>query len=406
MQVRHFVRFGWLGIAVAAGLIGPIAGGAAAPGPAELVVDQTPNPGVYGNIIWSMSALGARDAWAVGGKATESSNDTLALHWNGTSWAAVPTPNPDAQCEDGDIMWAGQALTGVSGVSANDVWAVGGGCYGISPLIEHWTGSTWSLVAGARLGGPDGGDWATLSDVAAISSSNVWAVGYVSSNSGRPLIEHWGGTAWSEVQGASVPESYLGALSATGPNDVWAVGGTNAGTNLIEHWNGTAWSVFPTPQPAGSSLDDVTAISPTNAWAVGTRRASTGADVTYVLHWDGNAWSEVPSPNPSTNADATNELRGVAALGPNDVWAAGMYENEQTNFHQQRTLVLHWDGSQWSLVTSPQPGHTSQLTAAAAVRGPRISSASGLFVAGFFSNYDRNIYDGHYTLPETLVAHR
>jgi hypothetical protein len=45
MQVRHFVRFGWLGIAIAAALVGPVAGGAAAPGPADgLVIDQTPNP--------------------------------------------------------------------------------------------------------------------------------------------------------------------------------------------------------------------------------------------------------------------------------------------------------------------------------------------------------------------------
>jgi len=165
--------------------------------------------------------------------------------------------------------------------------------------------------------------------------------------------------------------------------------------------------VVATPQPSGSSLDSVRAISPVNAWAVGTRRASTGADVTFVLHWDGKSWNQVASPNPSTTGDAVNELRSVAALAPNDVWAVGMYENEQTSFHQQRTLVLHWDGSQWNLVTSPQPGHTSQLTAATASRAPGIAVSSGrLFVAGFYSNYDRNIYDGHYTLPETLVAHR
>jgi len=407
MKLHRFVRFWWLGIAAVA-FMGPAAGVAAAPSPTGgLVVDETPNPGVYGNILSDMSAVGARDVWAVGVKATATSNDTLALHWNGTGWTAVPTPNPDSQCQDGDIMWAGQALSGVSGVSATDVWVVGGGCYGIEPLIEHWNGSTWSLVAGAHLGIRDGGDWGTLSDVAAVSSSNVWAVGYVSSNSGRPLIEHWGGSAWSEVQGAQgVAESYLGSISAIGANDVWAVGGTDAGTNLIEHWNGAGWQVVTSPQPArGSSLDSVTALSPTNAWAVGTQRASTGADVTFVLHWDGKRWSQVASPNPRETADATNELRSVAAVSPNDVWAVGMYESEQTNIHQDRTLVLHWDGVQWSIVSSPQPGRTSQLTAAAAIPGTTVPGGK-VFAGGFFSQYDRNIYDGHYTLPETLVVRR
>ena len=56
----------------------------------------------------------------------------------------------------------------------------------------------------------------------------------------------------------------------------------------------------------------------------------------------------------------------------------------------------------------PRPRSVGGFTpASAASRAPGIAVSSGrLFVAGFFSNYDRNIYDGHYTLPETLVAHR
>ncbi len=74
--------------------------------------------------------------------------------------------------------------------------------------------------------------------------------------------------------------------------------------------------------------------------------------------------------------------------------------------------MLHWDGVQWDIVASPQPGRTSQLTAATAIRRVptpipgTTSPGTRLFAAGVFSLYDRNIYDGHYTLPETLVMHR
>ena len=272
----------------------------------------------------------------------------------------------------------------------------------MNTLIEHWDGGAWTMVASPRLGIAGGDAWATLGSVAAISSSNVWAVGYQSTGGIQPLVEHWNGSSWTVVPSAGPggTTSYLTSVSATGPNDVWAVGGTDPNSNLIEHWNGTGWSIVASPQPArGSGLDSVTALSPTNAWAVGSQRGSTGAEVTFTLHWDGMTWSEVPSPNASTAGSATNELRSVAAASPNNVWAFGMFENEQTNFHQHRTLALHWNGTAWNIAASPQPGRSSQLTAATAIPGGRV------FTAGFFSIYDRNIYDGHYTLPQTLVMH-
>ena len=49
--------------------------------------------------------------------------------------------------------------------------------------------------------------------------------------------------------------------------------------------------------------------------------------------------------------------------------------------------------------SSPQPGHSGELNAVAALPSGEV------FSAGLFSNYDVNIYDGHYTLPQTLVMH-
>jgi hypothetical protein len=355
-------------------------------------VAQSPNPGGWGNIIWSMTALSAGDAWAVGAQATYTSNDPLALHWNGTSWASVPVPSPHPDCEDGNIQWAGNSLNDVDAVAPNDVWAVGGDCWGIHTLAEHWNGSAWSIVPGPQLS-----EWATLDGVAAVSGSNVWAVGYAGSES--PLMEHWNGQAWSVV---SVPgQGYLGDMASTGPSDIWAVGGSDAGP-LVEHFDGSRWSVVSVPHPAGGNLNSVTALSPTNVWAVGSQGLS--GSRTLAMHYDGKTWQVVPTQDESTAANAGNVLRGVAAVGPNDVWAVGMYQNEQTAIHQHRTLAEHWNGASWSIVSSPSPGHSSELNAAAApARGITAGARRPVFAAGLYSLYDINIYDGTYTLPQTLV---
>jgi hypothetical protein len=404
----HSLRFaqGWWLIAVVAAAVLATAGSAAGrpfvePISQNWVVAQTPNPGYYGNIVHAISARSASDAWAVGVQATETSNDTLALHWNGRSWTSVPTPNPWPECQDGDILWGGNSLNAVAAVSATDAWAVGSECYGAGAIIERWNGNAWSLVSSPR--GTDGFDsMASLDGIEAISASNVWAVGYVDEDGFLPLVEHFDGSTWAEVPAAG-SGGYLSSVSATGPSDIWAVGSTDSG-NLIEHFDGSSWTYVASPQPAGGSgLDSVDAISPTNVWAVGSKRGLAPSEATFVLHWNGSAWSEVPSPNPSDSSSATNELRSVVALAKNDVWAVGTYENERTHFHQDRTLTMHWDGSSWQIVDSPTPGMTGQLTAIAAAPSAPASTAGRLFAAGFFSLYEKNIYDGHYTLPQTLV---
>lgn len=408
MKIFRFARGWWLIAVFAAAVLvaaSPTAGRVVAePASPTWVIAQTPNPGYYGNILHGLSARTSSDVWAVGVQATETSNDTLALHWNGTSWVAVSTPNPWPECEDGDILWGGNSLSAVDAVSANDVWAVGSECYSANAIIEHWNGSAWSLVASPR--GPDGfNSTAALYDVDAISATNVWAVGYSGSNGLDSLVEHYNGSTWSIVQAAPSASGYLTSVSATGPNDVWAVGATDDGNNIVEHYDGSGWSVVPSPQPGtGSSLESVDARSPTDAWAVGTKSGFGARTSTFTLHWDGTAWREVQSPNPRNTGDASNELTGVVAISANNAWAVGTYENDQTNFHQDRTLTLHWNGSEWSIVASPTPGATGQLTAVASTPSLVPSATSRqVFSAGFFSMYEKNIYDQHYTLPQTLV---
>src|SRR6266571_589362 len=112
-------------------------------------------------------AVSASDVWAVG----SSNGNTLIEHWNGSSWKAVPSPNPGVQYVDA-------GLSSVAALSASNVWAVGsyidviGDSYTLS---EHWNGSSWNVVPSPNPGLQylD----VSLSSVAALSASDVWAVG-------------------------------------------------------------------------------------------------------------------------------------------------------------------------------------------------------------------------------------
>jgi hypothetical protein len=147
----------------------------------------------------------------------------------------------------------------------------------------------------------------------------------------------------------------LNGVSADSATDAWAVGSyinptTGATETLALHWNGTKWSKVASPNPGGTSsvakssiLTGVTADSATDAWAVVSYVVdpTTGATETLALHWNGTKWSKVASPNPD-NAS----LSSVSADSATDAWAVGGYINPTT--FAEETLALHWNGTSWS----------------------------------------------------------
>jgi hypothetical protein len=210
----------------------------------------------------------------------------------------------------------------------------------------------WYMVSSPNVGTVDN----YLFAVAAVSGSDVWATGfYYSGSANVTLIEHWNGSAWGVVPSPNVGtyENYLKGVAAISGNDVWSVGEyrTNASyQTLIEHWNGTAWGVVPSPNVNTDEniLYGVAAVSGSDVWAVGhCDCVYSGIADTLVEHWDGNAWSIVSSPN---MGPSDNNLYAVVVVGSNDVWAAGDY---YTPYLGTKTLLEHWDGSAWSIVPSP-----------------------------------------------------
>ena len=94
-------------------------------------------------------------------------------------------------------------------------------------------------------------------------------------------------------------------------------------------------------------LNAVAAVSAHNIWAVGYSISGSG-EQPLIEHWDGTKWSILPSPNSGPTAD--DALDGVTAISPNNVWAVG--SNMNTGSTPGQSLIEHWDGVQWSIVSS------------------------------------------------------
>ncbi len=238
--------------------------------------------------------------------------------------------------------------------------------WAVGDVIEHWNGTQWSII-------PDPPPSGYMS-VAASASNDVWAVG---GSPTAPLIKHWDGIQWSAVPVPDVgQESGLVSVVALSADDAWIVGFHNHYENLTLHWDGTQWSVVPSPnlEGYGSYLYDVTAIGPNDVWAVGLYYLwNSNVTWTLTMHWDGSEWSLFPSPNVQ---GITNALYGVAAVSANDVWAVGT-----SHYYSDHPLMEHWDGTQWSVV--PSPNIIGDLYSVAAV------SANDIWAVGYYYDNGR-----------------
>jgi hypothetical protein len=264
------------------------------------------------------------------------------------TWTAVPSPN---LTRFDNVLW------GVDALSSTSAWAVGRADTGTlptrRPVVQRWNGTSWSISASPLP--PGGGE---LRDVDATSAGNAWAVGFTNSSNGNlTLTERWNGSAWSIVPSPSVSaQNHLLGVKTLSAGNAWAVGSHNvpgslAFSTLTMRWNGSAWSVVPSPDTASfeNHLSAIDGVAANDLWAVGhTRNGDYAVAEPLVLHWNGSAWSIVPTP---TANDAT--LEGVVALASNDVWAVGSMFSTSLLWHVP--FALHWDGRSWSRVAVPSP---------------------------------------------------
>ena len=306
---------------------------------------NSPNPrGDILSQLFSVSAASANDVWAVGSTHNGTlPSRTLIQHWDGAQWRIVSSPSPDKQFNE---------LRGVAAISANEVWAVGyrGGTKTETPIetfILHWNGSAWSQVASPNI--PGGAN--QLFGITAIATNDIWAVG---SAAGAPLAMHWNGSTWNVVNvevGSGLSTEKLNAVSGKAANDVWAVGDgkglfTNQTFATILHWDGTHWSERICRAASSSNPPDsyegggfnaystgVSAAAVNDVWAVGVHGSGP-----MILHWDGKAWTAVTHPRAFPNAAV---LRTVATVSGGSAWSVGLEieVSPSSSVSAERTLI-------------------------------------------------------------------
>ena len=245
-------------------------------------------------------------------------SESVILRYNGSAWSATEDPTDLLQ-----QVW----LTGVSGSSPDDVFAVGegfddqgGASFG---AILHFNGTTWARMDGPVLA-PELD--AALYSVSSSSATEAYAVGFtfnVMNGEENATALSYGASGWTATTVPGSDHLVLRDIWSHAGEGAFAVGDdatvpdTPVGAAL--RWDGSKWEALP---GAGDlPLKAVWGTSAADVFAVG--------DNGTIRHFDGTALSAMTSPTSETLVD-------VYGNGPRDVFAVGL-----------SGTVIHFDGTSW-----------------------------------------------------------
>jgi hypothetical protein len=186
-----------------------------------------------------------------------------------------------------------------------------------------------------------------------------------------------------------------------------AAGSAAAQQSAVTHAVGSAAGPA-IPQPGGrlgAQLQSVRCTSSSNCWAVGVERR-----LSEALHWDGQQWTLVSTPSPGT---VLTVLESVACTSAGNCWAVGTASNGTVEDPTPaRTVALHWNGSVWSVVPTPSPGGTAAGDSSDLFGVTCVSPADCWAVGSYSSgSHNRNLvllWNGHAwsaaTTPDPLAS--
>jgi hypothetical protein len=344
----------------------------------SIVPSPSPDPKLPNGILAGVSCVSAMSCTAVGSYFSLSSGLTLTLaeSWNGSKWSIVPSPDQGTDNNN--------ALAGVSCRSASTCMTIGTEyphtmLYStdiLQTLAESWHAGKWSIVRTINhLTYHD-----ALNGVSCSSASFCVAVGFFldSKRTDQTMVDSWNGATWSIVPSPKqgINHNQLSGVSCPSSKFCVAVGFYNGRSTLVESWNGSRWSVVPSPNVgnAHNYLSGVSCVSSTSCVTVGNAVVSGHGVEALIESWNGSKWSIVPSPNLNLNS---GNLAGVSCVSARSCTAAGWYN---TGVGPDQTLIESWNGSAWSIPSSPDQGTGDNRLAGISCRSASLCTAVGDYV--------------------------
>jgi hypothetical protein len=260
------------------------------------------------------------------------------------SWVIAQVPQPPG----------GGGFEGVS--CATVKWCLAVGYRNAGPgqepdgtLAERWNGTAWTIQPTPNPAGFDDGQFSRVSCTSAIF---CMAVGFAHSSPDtyRTLAEAWNGTAWT-IEPTPTPGAggHLDSVSCTSSTNCIAGGLTSLG-QLAEQWNGSAWTVMPLTELSAADLGGISCTLATSCTAVGIQLVSgprSSAWRTLAEHWDGSTWTIQTTPNPGGNQDT---LDAVSCVSTTSCVSVG---SDNPGGQNQYAFSASWNGTTWAARKAP-----------------------------------------------------
>ena len=272
----------------------------------------------------AIAVTGRRQAWAFGGTNPGGPSTPVAEHWNGT--AMTPSALPPG-------------LTGfisdASAPSATDIWAASE--YG--GYVLHWNGTRWSLAK--RWGG------GVITGLTAVSADDVWIFGAVAGGNGTGTW-HFNGRSWRRVAGTA---GTIYRASAASRHDIWAIT-TGTKADSVLRYDGKRWRPVHTGRVlAGVAASDILATSNRDVWVLGDEVS--GNSIRLVLaHWNGARWTRISTGVAAFAGRLSAGTHGTVLVTatPGDASAAGLILQVNADGRRRVTAIRSSLGSGVSAV--------------------------------------------------------
>jgi hypothetical protein len=261
--------------------------------------------------------------------AAGSDTSTLAAHmesFNGSTFSNSTTANP-----------SGSTFTQLSGTAcpgSTSCFSVGQYSTATStstPVVEHWTGTSWGTMT---LTLPSGTTTAGLSDISCTSTTACTATGWYATASitRAAMILRYNGTSWAPQTGATISgatQAELDGVSCTSATSCNAVGyyldASSVQHELAETWS-TSWTQKTIPAITGAAdgaLSDISCYTSTSSGciAVGGYTDASANVQPEVAGYNGTSYTQQTISRPSGTTDTT--LNGVSCTSSSFCMIAG-----------------------------------------------------------------------------------